>query len=319
MAQHQGNTPENSRDDHKNNPAEGGENPSESSLSSGDSFARELQAPAFLDARMLASVSALVSEIEEQGVDHFTKVIGSSFPPLKQLSEYMHSTPQDDMQEMQRRFFAASQEIIQEVGAKLGETDIAELAQNGLLTFLIRHTASAVCGSAISRDLKYAHDVFVASVIDPFLRSIAESENDIGSLRKDPLLSPGSFRQLAREQFSVQSRNARDALFTADKWNEGHLLAGMISINHALDFLEETILPPVEITPNLRKMLSSALSKQFQKGVEQAALVYHKNHQEVINGALRRLEDVLPPRPRLPPRRDFGGTKEGEQKSTHDG
>jgi hypothetical protein len=318
MAQHQGNTPQNPRDDNNNLSHESGDNLTDPAGQSGDSFARELQAPAFLDARMLASVSALVSEIEEQGVDHFTKVIGSSFPPLKQLSEYMHSAPQNDLQEMQRRFFAASQEIIQEVSSRLGGNDVAEVAQNGLLTFLIRHTASAVCGSAISQDLKDAHDVFVASVIDPFLHSIAESLNEISSLRKDPRLSPVSFRQQAREQFAVQSQKANEALLTADNWNEGHLLAGIISINHALDFLEETILPPVEITPKLRNILSSALSKQFQKGVQQAALVYHKNHQEVINSALRQLEDVLPPHPRLPPRRDFRGPKDSGHSSAHD-
>jgi hypothetical protein len=295
MGMHQGSSPHDSRGDDGEIEGSGNlDRPDEDIASLLEYISDQLKSVNYIESRMEVDIHTLVEIIAEK--ESIDKDAGPVFDSLK---SYFQSTPQNDTDELQRRLHAAKDRVLEEVQEQIVDETKAEQSQNLLLNILIQSAAFKLAEFEISKDLQYAHRLFIHSHITPFSQAVTGTLEELKALQQKSTLTTDALRRWAQDRIPPLLEEKQAALKMADSWNQGHLLATSIAVSRVLDSFEKNILPPIQLGGPWRVVLGATLTDHYAEGLKSAATEYHSRHKEEIHDTFKRLTDALPPTIRL--------------------
>jgi hypothetical protein len=268
--------------------------PEEESASLLEYISRQLKSVNYIDSRMEVDIRTLVEIMAEKG--SFNK---DAAPVFRSLKSYFQSTPKNDTVELQRRLHAAKDRVLEEVQEQIVDETKAEQSQNLLLKIFIKSAALKLAEFEISKDLQYAHQLFIHSHITPFSQAVTSTLEELKALQQEPTLTTVALRKWAQRRIPPLLQKKKAALKMADSWNQGHLLATSIAVSRVLDSFEENILPPIQLGGPWRVGLGATLTERYVEELKSTATIYHSRYKKEIHDIFKRLTDALPPTIRL--------------------
>lgn len=255
----------------------------------------ELTNDAHREMRMEVDIRSLVEAFAEGQ----TVPGRGSVEAIHRLREYFDSTPLFDKDELKRRLHVSKDRVLEEITDHIPDSARADSCRNLLVNLLIQRSASKLAEFEITHDLQFSHELFSASTIEPFVKTVDSAIDELTFLKRDPKLVPAQLKAWANERLSSIVEQKQTAIDEADSWNQGYPLAASMAVRHVLNSFEEQILPPIKLGGSWQLTLGAFLTNQFAEGVENAAVIYHEQHKDRISDAFNRLEAALPPMIRL--------------------